>query len=145
MSSFQISVLPGFWKDWKQVCKKHKGKEFSSLYSPDELQMLSDEVKIESIGILNALKNNIINSIEENCLDGQSSPYDRQPFLYQGWTIRKKRWATDTSGKSGGLRIIFCMNEPHLLFVFIATKGDCVDERKLEKVFMQRIKEYLNI
>ena len=125
--------------------KKHKSKEFSSIYSFEEFASGSEEVKIESISILNAIKNSIINSIEENCLDGQSSLYDRQPFLSSGWEIRKKRWGTDTSGKSGGLRCIFCMNENHLLFVFIATKADCADERRLEKVFMPRIKNYLNI
>lgn len=145
MSSFQISILPEFWKDWKQVCKKHRGKEFSSIYSPEELQSLNDETKIESIEVLNAFKNIIINSIEENCLDGISSLYDKQPFLSSGWTIRKQRLATDTSGKSSGLRSIYCINETHILFVFIATKADCANERKLEKVFMQRIKQFLNI
>lgn len=145
MANFQISILPEFWKDWKQVCKKHKGKEFSSIYSPEELQSVSDETKLESIGILNAFKNIIINSIEENCLDGISSSYDRQPFLSAGWFIRKQRLATDTSGKSSGLRSIYCINKTRILFVFIATKADCADERKLEKVFMQRIKGFLNI
>ena len=145
MSSLKISVVSQFWKDWKSVKKKHKSKEFSSIYSPEEFLSSSEELKIESISILNAIKNSIINSIEENCLDGQSTLYFKQPFLSSGWEIRKKRWGTDTSGKSGGLRFIFCINGDHVLFVFIATKANCADERKLEKVFMPRIQNYLGI
>lgn len=144
MANFQISVLYSFWKDWKQVCKKHKGNEFSSIYTPEELESLSDESKLESIQFLNAFKNIIINSVNEDYLDGISVAYDRQPFITLGWTIRKQRLATDTSGKSSGLRSIYCINGDHILFVFIATKADCADERKLEKIFMQRIKEFLN-
>jgi hypothetical protein len=145
MSSLKISVLPGFWKDWKRVGKKHRSKEFYSTFSVDEFNSCIDELKIESVDILNAIKNSVVNSIDEKCLDTLSPPYDRQPFLSSGWIIHKKRWATDTSGKSGGLRCIFCLNRDHLLFVFIATKADCANERLLEKEFMKRIKEYLNI
>jgi hypothetical protein len=144
MSSLKISVLPHFWKDWKKVCKKHKSKEYRTTYSNEEFSSCSDEVKVESIAILNAIKNSIINSIEENCLDGQSPQYDRQPFLSQNWEIRKKRWAIDNSGKSNGMRFIFCLNGNHLLFAYIATKADCADESKLEKEFMGRIKDYLS-
>lgn len=145
MNSLRISVLPHFWRDWKHVCKKHRSKEFYSIYSAEEFDLCVDETKFESIGILNAIKNSIINSIDERYLDSQSPQYDRQPFLSQGWTVHKKRWATDTSGKSGGLRCIFCLNSNHLLFVFIATKADCANERLLEKVFMKRMQEYLSI
>lgn len=145
MNSLKISVVPEFWKDWKKINKKHKSKEFSSNLSFEEFTSCSNETRIESIGILNAIKNSIINSIKENCLDNKSPLYNRQHFLSSGWEIRKKRWGINTSGASNGLRCIFCMNGDHLLFVFIATKTDCADERKLEKVFMSRIKNYLNI
>ncbi|PIS13796.1 hypothetical protein COT65_02295 [Candidatus Shapirobacteria bacterium CG09_land_8_20_14_0_10_47_13] len=84
MSNLKISVIPQFWKDWKRVCKKHKSKGFSFASPQEELNPGSDEFKIESIGILNAIKNSIANSIEEKCLDGQSPLYDRQPFLSNG-------------------------------------------------------------
>jgi len=145
MSNLKISVIPQFWKDWKQVHKKHKSREYATIYTDIEFSSASDEARIDSISVLNAIKNSIVNGINEGCLDGQSFPYDKQPFLSRGWQIRKKRWGTDTAGKSSGLRIIFCLNDSDLLFVYIATKANCANEKLLEKEFMGRINDYLSI
>jgi hypothetical protein len=98
---------------------------------------------LDSIPHLKSIKNLIINSASENILHAHATIYDRQPFLNIGWTIYKMRWAIDNKGKSSGLRIIFCLNEGHMIFSYVATKNECADERLLESEFLQRIKEYL--
>ena len=141
-----VNVCEGFWKDWKKVCKKHKGNELKSLFDSERFNGdgLEDDLKIESIPLLKSIRNYIVNSTNQGIIDQVSDKYDRQPFLTMGWEVRKMRWAIDNSGKRGGLRIIFCLNSGHLLLTFVATKNDCDDERVLEKVFMGRLKVYLN-
>ena len=145
MQISKISVCPKFWRDWKNICKKHKGKELISWYSPSEFALLDDESKIDSIVMLKSIKNMVTNAIGDGLINIHASLYDRQTFLSLGWTIYKMRWAIDNKGKRSGLRIIFCANEGHVLFAFIATKNDCDDERQLESEFLRRIKEYFSV
>lgn len=136
-----VSVHPNFWKDWKIIRKRFKGKEYVSLLT--ETNGYDDESLMDLIPHLKSIKNIVVNALADNIIDGVSYNYDRQPYLSLGWNIRKMRYAVDNRGKSGGLRIIFCTNSTNIIFVFIATKRDCADEVRLEKVFMPRIKDYL--
>jgi hypothetical protein len=145
MQISKISVHHKFWRDWKDICKKHKGKELISWYAPSEFTQLDDEAKMDSIVMLKSIKNMVVNATNDGLINMHASLYDRQPFLNSGWTIYKMRWAIDNKGKRGGLRIIFCINEGHVLFTFIATKNDCDDERQLESEFLRRIKEYFSV
>ncbi len=141
-----VDICSGFWSDWKKICKKHRSKEFRPIFGYERLKSdeLDDETKIESVPLLKNIKTQIYNTSSLEKIDQFSDKYDRQPFLNLGWEIRKMRWAIDNRGKSSGLRIIFCLNSGHLLFAYIAMKNKCSDERLLEKIFMKRIKDYLN-
>jgi len=143
----RLDVHPTFWRDWKSITKNHHGSEFSSSYSLVDLKSLPAETRLESFPLLAAIKQTIINLIVDGNIDGQAPPYDRQHSqLYaDGWTIRKMRWAINQRGKSSGLRVIFIQNKTSLIFIFIATKNTCANERNLESTFMPRIKEYFNI
>ena len=138
-----INVHPLFWQDIKKIHKKHKGSQFISSIGVDEFDEFADVEKIDSIPIFQSIKNVIVNSISDGIVDQKTNKYDRQPFIVKGWVIRKMRFAIDNTGKSGGLRIIFCVNGSSLLFVYIATKNECSDERKLEATFIKRCKEYI--
>lgn len=141
----KLSTHPKFWRDWKDICKKHRGKELLSWYSPSEFTLLDDESKIDSIPMLKSIKNLVVNAIGDGLINTHASLYDRQPFLSSGWTLYKMRWGIDNKGKRGGLRIIFCTNEGDLIFIFVATKNDCDDERQLESEFLHRMKEYFSM
>lgn len=138
-----FNIHPKIWKDWKVISKHHKSKEFQ-LFLPVNLEDISDDIKIDSIPQLKAIRNSIINSSKNSQLDSISTPYDRQPFLSKGWKIHKMRWGIDNKGKSNGLRIIFCCNNENILLVFVASKNDCAVETKLEKEFLARIKEFIS-
>ncbi|MFH1280587.1 MAG: hypothetical protein ABII08_03165, partial [Candidatus Beckwithbacteria bacterium] len=129
--------------DWKAVKKRNKSAPFKELLS--DINGYSDEERLDLTPHLKAIKNIIVNALIEGVIDNKAPKYDRQPFLTTGWDVRKMRHAINNKGKSNGLRIIFCVNEKHILFVLIATKNDCADERKLEKVFLQRIIEYISV
>lgn len=141
--SLSVNAHPHFWKDVKEIHKKHKGAQFISTFGTDEFEEFGDAEKMDSIPICQSLKNVVVNSIEDGLIDQKSNKYDRQPFLVNGWVIRKMRFAIDNTGKRGGLRVIFCVNGNSLLFVYIATKNQCDDERQLESTFLKRIREYL--
>ena len=142
-NSNNFNVHPKVWKDWKAISKHHKGKEFQ-LFLPENIDGISDEIKIDSIPQLKAIKISIVNSYRASMLDSISTPYDRQPFLSKSWKIYKMRWGVDNKGKSHGLRIIFCCNNENILLAFIATKNDCAVETKLEKEFLSRIQDYIS-
>jgi hypothetical protein len=145
MQILKVSVLSKFWRDWKDICKKHRGSEFESWYSPADFSQLDDDSRLESIPVLKSIKNMITNVVCDGLITAHANLYDRQPFLTLGWTIYKMRWAIDNKGKSSGLRIIFCLNGNQILFSFVATKNKCADEKQLESEFLHRIKEYLSI
>jgi len=138
-----INVHPQFWKDWKTVKKRFKSTLFRPILS--DVDNYNDEERLELTPHLKAIKNIVLNTMNEEIIDSIAPKHSRQPFLSSGWVIRKMRYAINNRGKRGGLRIIFCINEKDILFVFIATKNDCDDERKLEKVFLKRINEYISI
>lgn len=124
------------------VRKRFKSKPFKPILS--DIDDYNDEEKLELTPHLKAIKNTVVNALNDDFIDAIAPKYDRQPFLTSGWIIRKMRHAIDDRGKSSGLRIIFCNNEEEILFVFVATKNDCEDERKLEKVFLGRVKQYIS-
>lgn len=138
-----FNVHPKVWKDWKIIAKHHKSKEFQSFLS-GELGGISDDIRLDSIPQLKAIRNSITNATAILQLESIANPYDRQPFLSLGWKVYKMRWGIDNKGKSSGLRIIFCTNKENILLIFIATKNDCATETKLEKEFFARIKDYLS-
>ena len=137
----EVNVCPNFWKDIKRT-----RSQSLKVADPNELfSSLDDLKKIESIPVVQNIVSLILNSLDSNILDGQSDKYFKQPFLHDGWVIRKLRWAIDNRGKRNGLRVIFAINECEILMILIATKNDCDDEKKLEKEIMLRIRNYLCI
>lgn len=140
-----INVCPAFWKDIKQLQKKHKDKSLKFGFDEEILSGLSDEEKLKNIPYIGAIVNTIQNSFIENKLDSNSDKYDRQPFIQSGWEIRKMRYAIDNRGQSNGTRTIFCVNSRIILIVCIKLKSDCANERNFEGEFMPRIKEYLGL
>ena len=134
-----INVCPKVWDDIKFLRKKTHNKELETTFPEDEQN--NDEERINSIPVLKVITTYIIQT--NNTLFDRSDKYDRQPFLTQGWTIFKLRYAFDNKGSSHGLRIIYCRNGDNFLLVYLNLKTYCVDERALEKEFLKRISDYL--
>ncbi len=144
--SNSFSVCPEFWADIKILRKKTKSVLLKSFYDGDDFNLLFDSEKLESIKLLKAIKTYIKNLIASNSMEeyrNDCRKYDRQPYLTQGWVIYKLRYAFDNKGKSGGLRIILCINGKSILFVYISRKADCTDEVKMEKTFLSRIQSFI--
>lgn len=137
----QINAVPNFWKDVKSLYKHLKRKEFTPVFDGNDFYDLDDERRANSIPYIKALTTSIINCYPN--IDSTCDKYDRQPFLTNGWTIWKFRYALDNTGKSNGTRLIFCINTNNILLVYINTKSRCSNERELEREFMPRIKEYI--
>ena len=131
----EVNVCLNFWKD----VKKSHCPEFGYDLAKEEFSELDDLSKIEAIPILQS----IVNLIQNDKLEQHSDKYGKQPFLQQGWIIRKMRWAVGNKGKREGLRVLFCLNENEILMVLIALKKDCAKEEDLEKEIMSRIKDYI--
>lgn len=136
----QIDTCPKFWNDIKSLKKKTHNKNLESNFIEQEPS--SDGEIINSIPLLKAITNYIVQT-NNTPIDTLSNKYARQPFLSNGWTIFKMRYAFDNRGQSNGLRIIYCRFENNFLLVYINLKCYCTNERNLEKEFMKRIKLYL--
>jgi len=134
-----ISVCPKVWDDIKFLRKKTRNKELEAAFPENEQN--DDEGRISSIPVLKVITTYIIQT--NGTSFDQSDKYDRQPFLTQGWTIFKLRYAFDNKGSSHGLRIIYCRNGDNFLLVYLNLKTYCADERTLEKEFLKRISDYL--
>ena len=143
----QVEACPAFWGDWKDITKHHRGTQFDTSFSPEDLKTLAAEARIDSYPLLSAVKQTVLSSIQQGNVDSQAVPYDRQipQLLAAGWVIRKMRWAISNKGKSHGLRVIFLQNREFIIFVFVATKNTCSDERRLEATFLPRIREYFDL
>lgn len=141
MHPLQFNTCPDFWKDVKFIYKHTKRRELRPIFEDETFASLDDEPRIDCIPYIKSIKNYILNSYPN--LDGISDVYYKQPFLAQGWQIRKLRWAIDSRGKSGGTRLIYCINKEVIIFVYINLKNYCSDERMLEKEFMHRLITYL--
>jgi hypothetical protein len=141
----QISVCPEFWKDVKFLKRKLKIAELESTLDAHIFQSADDEEKVESVLLIQLITNIINNAVNDDVLDAHADKHNKQPFLNDGWTVYKMRYATGREGKSGGLRIIFCIdnNEDNVLLVFIARKADCSDEAKLIRKFKKRIGAFI--
>lgn len=142
-TNISVNVHPQFWRDWKTIKKRFKASPFQPIV--DDVDSYNDEERFDLTPHLKAIKNTVVNSLNDTLIDSVAPKYKRQPFLASGWVIRKMRYAVDNRGKSSGLRIIVCVNNLNLLFIFVATKNDCADERKLEKTFLKRIREYFSV
>lgn len=136
----QINVCPKLWDDIKFLRKKTHNKELESTFHEDEES--TDGVKVYAIPILKAIANYILQANGTE-MDNLSNKYDRQPFLTNGWTIFKMRYAFDNRGTSSGLRIFYCRSGDNFLLVFVNLKTYCADERALEKEVMARITQFL--
>ncbi len=140
----QVNVCPRFWRDIKDLYKHTKFRYLQTTLNLEQFESSDDEIKLNSIPYVHAISNTIINKLPDN-LDDISDQYDRQHLLHHGWVIRKMRYALNNKGKSDGVRIIFCVNSIHIIYVYINQKNLCADERKMEAEFMSRINSYLNI
>ncbi len=137
--SLQINVCPKLWDDIKFLRKKTHRIELENTF-PIEDQMPDSQI-IDSIPQLKAMTTYITQTNGTN--DDTSEKLDRQPYLSDGWTIFKQRYAFNNQGASKGLRIIYCRNGENYLIVYINLKPYCSNERALEKEVIQRISDYL--
>ena len=142
-----FNVIQKFWKDIKELQKKNI-KVLQTDYPADQFLELSEGDRIESIPVLNAVKNTIENTILDNVgLDAISDKIDQQPFIKDCWILRKMRYAIDNTGKSGGLRLIFAVNDNgegcEIIFVMVGRKKDVAKEQEFRQEFFGRFKQYL--
>ncbi|TSC94195.1 MAG: hypothetical protein CEN91_16 [Candidatus Berkelbacteria bacterium Licking1014_85] len=135
-----VSVCPQFWKDLKKI----KSPLASFNLPIDETGLLNDYDKLQSTKLTTSITDLILNVLNLKIIDQHSDKYSKQQFLQHGWEIRKMRFAIDNRGKSGGLRIVFCVSDNCILLVLIKHKKNCENEKELEKEIMLRIKNYIS-
>lgn len=135
-----VSVCPQFWRDLKKI----KSPLASFNLSSGGNESLSDYDRLQLSQLTTSITDLIINAINSNLIEHHSDKYGRQPFLQDGWEIRKMRFAIDNTGKSGGLRVIFCIGDDCVLLVLIKHKRDCANENELERDILARIKTYIS-
>ena len=70
-SNFQVHSKVS--KDWKIIAKRHKGKEFQ-LFLPNNTDEFSDEIRIDSVQQLKAIKNSILNSLKAIQIESIAAP-----------------------------------------------------------------------
>ena len=140
MMTMRVNACHQFWKDLKKI----KSPLASFDLPIEEASSLDDYNKLQSTKLTNSIGNTVINAIDSRILEQHAVKYGRQPFIQSGWEIWKLRFAIDNKGKSGGLRIIFCIGDDCLLFVLIRHKKDCIPETQLEREMVSRIKEYIS-
>ena len=128
-----INYCPQLYKDLKKI----------GLISSSDVEDGDIDIAVSSIPLVESITTLLTNALKNNLLDHHSNKYFKQPFLKEEWIIRKMRFATDTEGKRGGLRIIFCLNSNQILLVLIKKKRDCLKEELLEKEIIKRIKDYI--
>lgn len=144
MSSHEIKVCPDFWKDVKKIHGKCSSKELvEPKTSSGEEEYLSDGDKISSYDLLDAITTFIQSGLPANFSQIGAEHYHKQPFLQQGFQIKKMRYAFDGRGQSSGLRILFACSDTYLVLALISFKEDCKDERALETKLLGRLKDYL--
>lgn len=136
----KISSCPEFWKDVKHLHKVTKSQRYSPEVEYETFKQLDSHAKVETIPAIRAIATLIVNSTKEKLLDSISDKYDKQPYLTLGWEVRKMRFATDSTGKRGGLRIIFCVDNQcaNVLLVLVKRKNECANERDLQNDFFQQ-------
>lgn len=135
-----VNVCPQFWKDLRKI----KSPLASFILSSEDPDSLNDYDKLQLCQLSASVTDLITNAINDKLIDFHSKKYDRQPFIQNGWEIRKMRFAIDNTGKSGGLRIIFCIGGDCILLVLIKHKRECANENNLEKDILSRIKDYIS-
>jgi hypothetical protein len=138
----KVFVHPLFWKDTKTLRKNCKKSFLDSAYSDDDFEQADGSKKLKSIAYFDTI-NNYINN---NRLEEISEKVGRQPYLDKGWTIHKIRYGIDTTGKRGGVRLIFAVNDRNLLYISVRLKKDVEGlESKFEAECVERLGEYINI
>lgn len=136
-----------FWEDIKDLRKEINGNQLDSNLENETFQTSTDYTRIESIPLIKAIRTYIVNGISNNALIGSYDKLGRQPYLDNGITLWKTRYAFNKQGKSNGLRIVFAFdsNFTNLFLIFIARKQDCANERKLEQECFDRLSNLLQI
>lgn len=143
--AIKISSCPEFWKDIKHLFKVFKSQQYCPTVEEETFKQLDTHAKVEAIPTARVIATAIVNAAKGRLLDSIADKYDVQPFLTEGWEIRKMRFAIDNKGKQGGLRIIFCLDQnlENLILVLIKRKADCANEKELRKDFLKRISQFL--
>lgn len=134
-----VDVCPQFWRDLKKI----KSPLATFNLSPDN-DSLNDYDRLQLSRLTASITDLIINALKLSLIEFHSDKYDRQPFLQDGWEIRKMRFAIDNTGKRGGLRVVFCISNNGVLLVLIKHKRDCANENELQKDILTRIKTYIS-
>lgn len=140
-----INACPEFWRDVKELCKHVNPSLTECSLDPETFQDADDGIKANSIALIDKICNFIINSYAQGVIEGQTTKNGTQPFLAQGWTIRKLRYAIDNKGKSGGLRVMFCIDGGALVLVYVAKKKDGEDEQAVQRETTTRFKKYISL
>ncbi len=135
-----VNVCPQFWKDLKKI----KSPLASFNLPTEDTESVNDYDRLQSSQLTTSITDFIINAITDNLIEHHSDKYKRQPFLQNGWEIRKMRFALDNTGKKGGLRIVFCISDDCILLVLIKNKKDCENENEFERNILTRIKTYIS-
>jgi len=135
-----VNVCPQFWKDLKKI----KSPLASFNLPTEDTEFVNDYDRLQFSQLTTTVTDFIINAIADNLIEHHTDKYKRQPFLQNGWEIRKMRYAIDNTGKRGGLRIVFCIGDDCILLVLIKNKKDCENENELEKDILTRIKTYIS-
>lgn len=140
-----INACPEFWKDVKELRKKLSPQLVECAVDSDAFHEADDAVKTASIPVVDKITNFIINSHDEGLIESQTIKNGTQPFLAQGWTLRKLRYAVDNKGKSGGLRVMFCLDGNALVLIYVAKKKDGENEVAVQKETISRFKGYISL
>ena len=143
----RISSCPDFWKDVAHLGKITKSPLYSPTVEIETFKQLDTHARVETIPLVRVIATAIVNSTKDKLLDSISTKYGKQPYLTFGWEVWKMRFATDNSGKSKGLRIIFCVDgeRENVLLVLVKRKIDCANERDLQHEIFHRISSFLNL
>jgi hypothetical protein len=140
-----INACPEFWKDVKALRKNLSPQLSECSLDADSFHEADDALKASSIAIIDKVTNFIINSHDQGIIEAQTFKNGTQPFLTQGWTVRKVRYAVDGKGKSGGLRVMFCLDGAALVLIHMTKKKDGENEASIQKETTARFRKYISL
>lgn len=146
--TMKVVVVSNFWKDLKQLSKKGV-KGASTIYNTDQIKELSDFDYLKSFDLGRKILNLIVNSLKEHeGIIPQVGEVIRGFQKYPSWEVYKTRYAIDNKGKSGGLRIVYCLSKDKevltILLVYIKTSSDSHPDKLLRAECNNRISNYLS-
>lgn len=132
-----------FWKDIKQLSKQIKPSLLECDVSPEEFENLSVSERIAALPILRQISNTIKNKFTSPNEIPNNDKNGQQPFLSEDWVLWKMRWAIDKRGARYGLRIMYCINDKHIVFSTIKHKKEIKDtEMEFQKEVINRLKTF---